>query len=253
MFRLMARDRLTEVEVCPYVAGDDGAASSRAAATQSAECRAVELESLDLLNLAPFFLLLAAQEKAQEILAHAEAQVEQIQADAAVQGLALGREEAKQDLLPALAAFASASQTLLAFEARMIERYTPQLVRLALEIAEKIIGKFVADDPQITASVLARAEHEVSEAKRLRIYLHPADYSALAEFAADLVQIGSQRGREIEVVAAQDIGRGGCRLETDIGVVDATVPVQLAEIRRQLLDEEPAACGADGAGSAQNQ
>jgi flagellar biosynthesis/type III secretory pathway protein FliH len=248
----MARDRLTEVDVCPYVAGDDGAASSGAAAAQSTECRAVELESLDLLNLAPFLLLLAAQEKAQEILADAQAQVEQIHADAAVQGLALGREEARQDLLPALAAFASAGQTLLAFEARMIERYTPQLVRLALEIAEKIIGKSVVNDPQITTSILARAEREVGEAKRLRIYLHPADYSALAEFAAELVQIGSQRGRQIEVVAAQDIGRGGCRLETDIGTVDATVPVQLAEIRRQLLDEEPVAFSADGAGSAQS-
>ncbi len=36
---------------------------------------------------------------------------------------------------------------------------------------------------------------------------------------------------------SEEISRGGCRLETEIGVVDATTPTQLEEIRRQLLDD----------------
>ena len=239
MFRLVARNLLTDAEVRPYV-NDANDPDCNQTAASSAECRVVELENLDLLNLAPYCLLLAAQEKAREILAEAHEQAGQIRAEAAAQGAALGSEEAKQDLLPSLTAFANAGQALIIFEEQMIQRYTPQLVRLALEIAEKIIGKAVAEEPQITASVLARAEREVAESKRMRIFLNPADYTALAEIAGELVRMGSERGRQIDVVSADDIGRGGCRLETEIGIVDATVPVQLAEIRRQLLDDEAA-------------
>jgi flagellar biosynthesis/type III secretory pathway protein FliH len=42
----------------------------------------------------------------------------------------------------------------------------------------------------------------------------------------------------IEVLPSEEIARGGCRLETESGVIDATVPTQIDEIRRQLLDTE---------------
>ena len=51
------------------------------------------------------------------------------------------------------------------------------------------------------------------------------------------MRAGQEGGRKIEVVAADEVGRGGCRIETEIGVIDATIPTQLEEIKRQLLDE----------------
>lgn len=236
MFRLVSRDQLQDSEVRPYVAdGFDPSVSADSAA--SGDCQVVEFDTLNILDMAPYYLLLAAQDKAQELVAMAQEEADQIRSDAQREGLAAGREEAKQELLPSLTAFANAGQTLIVFEQQMIQRYTPQLVRLALEIAEKVVGKTVEEDPTITKFVLERAQREVADAKQLRILLHPADYKALSEVAAELVQMGQQRGRQIEVIAAEDVGRGGCRLETEIGEVDATVPVQLAEVRRQLLEE----------------
>jgi flagellar biosynthesis/type III secretory pathway protein FliH len=66
--------------------------------------------------------------------------------------------------------------------------------------------------------------------------LHPLDHQSLAECRPDLVRIGEKGGRTVEVVLAEDIERGVCRVETEMGVVDATIPVQLEEIRRQMLD-----------------
>jgi flagellar biosynthesis/type III secretory pathway protein FliH len=60
----------------------------------------------------------------------------------------------------------------------------------------------------------------------------------LSQLRPDLIKIGSEAGRTVEVLASEEIGRGGCRLETEMGVVDATIPTQLAETRRQLLDED---------------
>jgi flagellar biosynthesis/type III secretory pathway protein FliH len=112
------------------------------------------------------------------------------------------------------------------------------MVRLALEIAERVIGHAVTEDPAIAASILERAKREVLDARQVRVWLHPEDHKILSELRPDLMKVGSEAGRSIEVLASEEIGRGGCRLETEIGVVDATIPTQLAEIRRQLLDED---------------
>ena len=60
----------------------------------------------------------------------------------------------------------------------------------------------------------------------------------LREMRPDLLRIGEEGGRTIEVVATEEVSRGGCRLETEMGTVDATIPVQIQEVRRQLLDED---------------
>jgi flagellar biosynthesis/type III secretory pathway protein FliH len=240
LYRVVARDRLNDIEVRPFRQNDlvtDSIGLGNGQAERETY-RAVVLESLDLLKVGPYLLLLAAEEKAQCILAEAKIEAEKIRSEAAEHGIAQGRKEAKQDLLPSATALANAGQALIVFEEKMVTAYTPELVRLALDIAEKIIGKALDEDPKITVSVLKRAGHEVVNAKQIRIWLHPADHQVLAEICPQLLNCGEQQGRKIEVVASAEVGRGGCRLETEIGVVDATMPIQLEEIHRQLLDEE---------------
>jgi flagellar biosynthesis/type III secretory pathway protein FliH len=69
------------------------------------------------------------------------------------------------------------------------------------------------------------------------VRLHPADYEILAAIRPELIRAGDQGGRKVEVLASDEIGRGGCRIETEIGIVDASLPTQFQEIKRQLLDE----------------
>ena len=240
LYRVVARDALKEDEVQPFRQKDLGMdrATGREKAAEDGACRPVEFESLDLIKIGPYLLWLAAQEKAQEILAEAKLRAERIHDQASEQAAVQGREEAKQDLLPSVTAFANAGQALIVFEEQMVSRYTPQLVRLALEIAEKIVGKVVDEDPQVVTSVLERAKLEVVNAKQIRVWLHPDDHKIFTEICPDFVKSGEEQGRTIEVVASVEVSRGGCRLETEMGLVDATVPVQFEEIHRQLLDED---------------
>jgi flagellar assembly protein FliH len=168
----------------------------------------------------------------------AKAEADLIREQSRLDGAAQGREVAKQEALPAAVAFANAGQALIVFEEQMIARYTPEMVRLALEIAEKIVHKALLVEPEIVASVLDRARQEVTEARQIRIRLNLKDYELLAEVRPDLLTLGNDAGRAIEVVIDENLSRGGCRLETEIGVVDATLPTQIGEIRRQLLDQE---------------
>jgi flagellar assembly protein FliH len=72
----------------------------------------------------------------------------------------------------------------------------------------------------------------------VRIWLNPEDHQLLQELRPELVWVGEKGGRKVEVLTSDEIERGGCRVETEMGIVDATVPIQMQEIRRQLLDEE---------------
>lgn len=245
MSKRLARDRLQAADVVPY--RQDGEKPEPPWDTEPASsaggCRDIELDSLDLVNLGPYLLLAEVQAKAEVRMHQAQTEAEALREQARAEGAAQGREEAKQEALPSTVAFANAGQALIVFEEQMIARYAPEIVRLALEIAEKIVRRAVAADPEIVASVLEGARREVVEARRIRIRLNPADHELLAEMRPDLLSMGNDTGRQIEVVSDEELNRGGARLETEIGVIDATVPTQIAEIRRQLLDEDTAKPG----------
>ena len=240
MSRLMARGDLHAAEACVYRQADlDGDAMTPPAADNAdMDCRGFELESLDALELAPWWILQCAQEKAAEIIAQATVQAEQLRQQASCENAAAGRAQALQEVMPSLVVFANAAQSLIVFEEQLISRCTPQIVGLALEIASKVIAKAVDADGEIVAAVLERAKQQALDAKQLRICLNPTDHQLLAELRPDLVKIGNDGKRTIEVVASAEIARGGCRLETESGIVDATLPTQIDEIRRHLLATE---------------
>ena len=240
MSRLVARGDLHGAEVCLYRQTDLNGDTMAPAPAGNADTdyRGFELESLDVLELAPWWILQSAQEKAAEIIAQATVQADQLRQQASCENAAAGRAQALQDVMPSLVVFANAAQSLIVFEEQLISRCTPQIVGLALEIAAKVIAKAVDADGEIVAAVLERAKHEALDAKQLRICLNPTDHQLLAELRPDLVKIGNDGKRVIEVVASAEIDRGGCRLETESGVVDATLPTQIDEIRRHLLAAE---------------
>jgi flagellar assembly protein FliH len=236
--RRLARDRLHADDVRPYEPSDQLPDGERTDIENPASHLRIELESLDLVKLGPYLLLLQARESAEAFITAAQAEAEMIREQSRSDGASQGREEAKQEAHPAAVAFANAGQALIVFEEQMIARYAPEMVRLALEIAEKIVYKTVAAEPETVASVLQRARQEVIDARHIRICLNPADYELLGEIRPDLLSMGNDGRRAIEVVTDGELDRGGCRLETEIGVIDATVPTQIAELRRQLLDQE---------------
>lgn len=240
MSRLVARDGAAAMAVQLYRQAEcDGELlAPSASASGKSGCRDYEFESLDMLDILPWMILQSAQEKAQEIIATATAEAVERSNQAVRQSAEAARAQATAELMPALAAFANASQALSDFEDQLFSRSTPALVALALEIAEKIIVKAVQADPEIVASVLERAKQAAQDAKQLRVWLNPADYQLLAELKPELIKVDGSAGRTIEVAASADIERGGCRLESESGYVDATIPTQLEEIRRQLLDTE---------------
>ena len=211
------------------------------AEAETLEHAEAEEQKARLQALTPLLLLTAAQAQAADIIVQARGEAETLQHEAYTHGVELGREEGKEeqtkDLLATLTAFSQAKQGLLNLEEQLVSHFASEIVRLALAISEKIVSAKVAEDPQVTAAVLKQARAEVPHARHISIWLHPTDYEVLQELRPDLVQAKEEGNRTISIFTSEEIGRGGCRVETELGVVDATIPVQLEEIGSRLLED----------------
>ena len=250
LYRFILRDEITGSDIHPYQEVDVRALlpepePQRTDDSPSIEARTIEDTETEevrvaLQALAPLILVTAAQWQVEEQLTQAQQEATRLQQEAYTHGVTLGREEGKEEcqkeLHAALAAFTQTVQRLCRFEEQLVSHFTPEIIRLALAISEKIVGVTVLEDPHITASVLERAKATVPHARHIEIWLHPVDYELLQTLRPDLVQTSDGGGRKVSIFRSEEISRGGCRVETEMGTVDATIPVQFEEISHRFFE-----------------
>lgn len=109
-----------------------------------------------------------------------------------------------------------------------------QMVDLALAIAKRIVRREVTIDQDIVVALARVAIDRLGEMSGATIHLNPED----AAFAVG--RHGEHwAGAGVSVVADQAVARGGCRVESEFGLVEASVDSQVEELSRAvLLDKE---------------
>jgi flagellar assembly protein FliH len=115
---------------------------------------------------------------------------------------------------------------------RMIRETEAQMVELALAIARRIVRRDVALDQNLTLSMARLALDRLGDRTTATVRLHPDDLAATA------VGRSEWSGSHVTVVADGSVSRGGCRIESDFGFVDASIDAQFREVARALLVEE---------------
>ncbi len=115
----------------------------------------------------------------------------------------------------------------------MIRQTERQMVELALAVARRVLHREVSLDPELLVAMIRVALDRLGEAGQVTIRLHPAEFEAVSAARA-----GALAGDHVSVVADARVGRGGCRVESDYGSVDAGVDAQIQEIGRVLLGDE---------------
>ncbi|MBM4380254.1 MAG: type III secretion system stator protein SctL [Deltaproteobacteria bacterium] len=166
-----------------------------------------------------------AQKKAEQIIAEAEAKRDAM--------LAEGREAGRQEGLAQL------TETLvkarLARDA-MLAAAEPEAVKLALKIAEKIIGHDVERDPDLLVDLAATAMDHARGAPSVTLRVHPSHAKLLRTRLPRLMeQLGATR--TVLIKDDPDVTGGGCILETPHGTVDAQLFTQLKVLEQVLLPD----------------
>ncbi len=114
----------------------------------------------------------------------------------------------------------------------MIRSTEQEMVRLALAIARRIVRREVAADTTLVLSLARAALDRLGDRNAVTIRLHPDDCAAMRSQQAEL------GCAHVTVTPDAGVPRGGCRVETDFGFVDASLDAQLNEIAQALLADE---------------
>lgn len=174
-----------------------------------------------------------AQTQAQQVLEQAKRQGQSDALAAAEQSMQRKVEQQLQFLVPAIQeAVLEVNREKVAW----LKRWETDALRVATAIAEKVIRRELQQDPQITVAYVREALELASGLGSLTVRLNPADHKALAGQMSNIVD-EMRKLTPTEVTADPSISPGGCRVDTDYGVVDQQIETQLERILTELTPE----------------
>ncbi len=166
-----------------------------------------------------------------------------IEAEAYQRGLNEGIRQAQAGLEPTLHALQEAATRLIVLRDQVVEQSRQEMISLIMAICRKLLQREIAADPAVIGETLRQAMNLALQADEYHVHLHPDDLAEAERLRPSL--ISSLRGIQHLVLHPDShIGRGGCRVESQLGEVDATIEGQLAtieaELRKQRAEDSPA-------------
>jgi flagellar assembly protein FliH len=185
-------------------------------------------------------LLTEAHDRARALVEEAAARVEQIEDDARRAGhdagFREGRDAADYEMNEMLATMRGLLEMARAERHKLIESAEPELVRLALGIAERVLHQQVALDRGVVVEMAKIAIARLIERDTVTVRVNPADLERIRDHRDELIAIGDIRN--LRIVEDQRVDRGGVVVETDAGTIDARIGTQLEEARKVLHIED---------------
>jgi len=108
------------------------------------------------------------------------------------------------------------------------EKCEKEIVKLIIAVGKKAVYEEISQNSsKIIESVVGDALNKVKENKILRVHVNPEDAEKLKEMKTAGL---TADGEKYEMISNADISRGGCRVVTDCGGVDARVETRWGEI-----------------------
>lgn len=115
------------------------------------------------------------------------------------------------------------------------------LAAAAVALARQVVRSELQTQPELVTQVAEEAlQTLLLSARHITVRVHPDDHSLVAQGAAETL---AARGARLLADAA--IARGGCIVESDIGIIDASIETRWRRAAASLGSEAPWAAGDD--------
>ena len=161
-------------------------------------------------------------------LLEAQAQVEQL-------AQATSAREVDVQLETALPALRAAAEALQAERDRWLIRWEQTAVRVGVAIAEKLLKSQIATRPELASGMIADALRLAAGQPRVSVHLHPDDLAAWGERAPRIVE-SLTACADSTLIPDPLVARGGCRIQTLHGEIDARVETMLERLAEELIE-----------------
>jgi flagellar assembly protein FliH len=158
------------------------------------------------------------------------------------QGERAGAEAAAARSEAVLRRLAQTIEELGALRSLLIHKTERQVVQLALAMAKRVVHREISLDKELLTAMARVALDRLGAGATATIRLHPDDYSAT--LASRSIDVNGM----IKVVPDPAVRRGGCLIQSDVGMVDVGVDSQIQELATILFGRDE---GADALGNAE--
>ncbi len=177
-----------------------------------------------------------ATSTARVIVDEANAQAVKISDDARrageAAGYAAGVQSAHDEMNDMLDALRDLLEAGAAERHALIDSAEPELVRLAVAIAERVLHQQIALDRGVVVEMAKAAIARIVDREKITVRVNPADVERMREHREQLLALGDVK--TMRVIEDQRVDRGGVIIETDAGSIDAKISTQLSEVRKIL-------------------
>ena len=177
--------------------------------------------------------ILSAEEKARTILQNARNSADQLIADAEIQAEEIrreahraGRDQAESETIDNLL-------EMKEIRSQVLSTIEKDVLRLAVKLAEKVIGKEISQDESVRAEIVFNALRSARQQEMLTVRVNSVDLPLLERMRERIDTFG--RDQFIDFVADQAVREGGCIIESQSGTIDARLETQLRILENALL------------------
>ncbi len=195
--------------------------------------RAASIVSGGAVPVAAVVAQASGQAAGQPQTATAQAQEREIFAKAFAEGERAGAAAAQAQSVALAKQLTHSLEDLTRVRSEMIRHTEKQMVQLALAVARRVVHREVSLDPNLLLAMMRVALDRLSDAARVTVRLHPADHQGAVAALA-----GQDSHAHVTLSADPRIPRGGCRVESDYGDIEAGVDGQIQEVARALLGDD---------------
>lgn len=115
---------------------------------------------------------------------------------------------------------------------KIVEDAEPEIVKLAMGIAERILHKAVEVDREVVIAITKAAISELVDRESITVRVNPADLERMKQHRDSMLALGETK--HMRVIEDQRVDPGGVVVETDAGTLDAKISTQVDEAKRVL-------------------
>lgn len=111
----------------------------------------------------------------------------------------------------------------------------PELLKLCLDIVEKIVRHEIKTDPRVVTRVIKSCLRRIKDGDTVSIRVSKQDVEYVRAQRDELLSV-AESVRAINIIDDRRISPGGCVLESFSGDLDARIETQIEQIRKKLME-----------------
>ncbi|MGC8490334.1 MAG: FliH/SctL family protein [Syntrophobacteraceae bacterium] len=180
---------------------------------------------------------ITAEEMYRRKLLELERKTQEIERDAYGKGFAQGEKDGvdygQKSVQVVSAQLERIARNLETLPTRVLNDYREWLIGASITIARQIVKREISTTPEIVADLTGELLEEIGQHGTLTVYLNPGDLELVEKKAGIAPQT---EGKNFVLRADAKLERGGCRVESAIRLIDASIETMFERLEKELLE-----------------